>query len=99
MRSPGSQAVERTAPVPPMRPGQVERATHDDKRRGTTDLSARGHVHMADLSLGEAVPFGPALLVFGQPRGAVAPKAAMRGSAGELGDVLVPAGTRPRSKA
>ena len=37
---PQIQAVERTAPVLPMRPGQVERHTHDYKRHGTTDLFA-----------------------------------------------------------
>jgi transposase len=34
------QAVERTAPVLPLRPGQPERVTHDYKRHGTTDLFA-----------------------------------------------------------
>jgi hypothetical protein len=37
---PQIQAVERTAPVVPMRPGQVERHTHDDRRHGTTNLFA-----------------------------------------------------------
>ena len=37
---PQIQAIERTAPVLPMRPGQVERHTHDYKRHGTTDLFA-----------------------------------------------------------
>lgn len=37
---PQIQAVERTAPVLPMRPGQLERHTHDYKRHGTTDLFA-----------------------------------------------------------
>ena len=37
---PRIQAVERTAPVLPMRPGQPERRTHDYKRHGTTDLFA-----------------------------------------------------------
>ncbi len=37
---PQIQAVERTAPVLPMRPGQVERVTHDYRRHGTTDLFA-----------------------------------------------------------
>ena len=37
---PSIQALERTAPVLPMRPGQVERHTHDDVRHGTTDLFA-----------------------------------------------------------
>jgi transposase len=34
------QALERTAPVLPMRPGQVERRTHDYIRHGTTELFA-----------------------------------------------------------
>src|ERR671928_588973 len=37
---PQIQAVERTEPVLPMRPGQPERVTHDYKRHGTTDLFA-----------------------------------------------------------
>ncbi len=37
---PQIQAVERTAPVLPMRPGQAERRTHDYKRHGTLDLFA-----------------------------------------------------------
>jgi transposase len=37
---PQIQAVERTAPSVPMRPGQVERHTHDYRRHGTTDLFA-----------------------------------------------------------
>jgi transposase len=37
---PQIQALERTAPVLPMRPGQVERHTHDYVRHGTTDLFA-----------------------------------------------------------
>jgi transposase len=37
---PQIQAIERTAPVLPMRPGQVERRTHDYVRHGTTDLFA-----------------------------------------------------------
>ena len=37
---PQIQAVEGTAPVLPMRPGQPERATHDYRRHGTTDLFA-----------------------------------------------------------
>jgi transposase len=34
------QALDRTAPVLPLRPGQVERRTHDYKRHGTTTLFA-----------------------------------------------------------
>jgi len=37
---PSIQAIERTAPVLPMRPGQVERRTHDHARHGTSDLLA-----------------------------------------------------------
>lgn len=36
----GIQALDRTAPVLPMRPGQVERRTHDYSRHGATDLFA-----------------------------------------------------------
>src|SRR4029077_14142290 len=32
------QALDRTAPLLPMQPGQVERRTHDYKRHGTTSL-------------------------------------------------------------
>ena len=34
------QALDRTQPLPPMRPGQIERRTHDDERHGTTTLFA-----------------------------------------------------------
>jgi transposase len=34
------QALDRTAPLLPMRPGQVERRTHDYARHGTTSLFA-----------------------------------------------------------
>lgn len=34
------QALDRTQPILPMRPGQIERRTHDDKRHGTTSLFA-----------------------------------------------------------
>ncbi len=34
------QALDRTQPMLPMRPGQVERRSHDDKRHGTTSLFA-----------------------------------------------------------
>jgi transposase len=34
------QALDRTAPLLPMRPGQAERRTHDYKRHGTTSLFA-----------------------------------------------------------
>ncbi len=34
------QALDRTQPLPPMRPGQLERGTHDYKRHGTTSLFA-----------------------------------------------------------
>ncbi len=34
------QALDRTAPMLPMQPGQIERRTHDYKRHGTTTLFA-----------------------------------------------------------
>jgi transposase len=34
------QALDRTAPLLPLRPGQIERRTHDYKRHGTTSLFA-----------------------------------------------------------
>ena len=37
---PQIQALNRTAPLLPMQPGQVERRTHDYKRHGTTSLFA-----------------------------------------------------------
>lgn len=42
------QALDRTQPLLPMRPGQVERRTHDYKRHGTTTLFAA-----LDLARGE----------------------------------------------
>jgi transposase len=36
----GIQALDRTQPILPMRPGQVERRTHDYKRNGVIDLFA-----------------------------------------------------------
>jgi transposase len=36
----GIQALDRSQPILPMRPGQVERRTHDYKRHGVTDLFA-----------------------------------------------------------
>ena len=37
---PQIQALDRTAPLLPLQPGQVERGTHDYKRHGTTSLYA-----------------------------------------------------------
>jgi hypothetical protein len=37
---PQTQALDRTQPMLPLRPGQVERRTHDDKRHGTARLYA-----------------------------------------------------------
>ena len=34
------QALDRTQPMLPLRPGQLERRTHDDKCHGTTSLFA-----------------------------------------------------------
>jgi transposase len=44
------QALNRTQPLLPMRPGQVERRTHDYKRHGTTNLYAA-----YDLSTGHVI--------------------------------------------
>ncbi len=38
------QALDLTQPLLPLRPGQVERRTHDYKRNGTTSLFAAGEV-------------------------------------------------------
>jgi len=46
----GIQALDRTQPILPMRPGQVERRTHDYKRNGVTDLFAA-----LNLATGEVV--------------------------------------------
>jgi len=43
------QALDRTQPLLPMRPGQVERRTHDYKRHGTTTLFAALNVKTAKL--------------------------------------------------
>jgi len=39
------QALDRTQPMLPMRPGQIERQTHDYKRNGTVQLYAALEVH------------------------------------------------------
>ena len=49
LNPPQIQALDRTAPVLPLRPGHAERRTHDDNRHGTTSLFAAlavktGHV-------------------------------------------------------
>jgi transposase len=44
------QALDRTAPMLPMRPGQVERHTHDYERHGTTSLFAA-----LDVATGQVV--------------------------------------------
>ena len=46
----GIQALDRTQPVLPMRPGQVERRTHDYVRNGVTDLFAA-----LDVASGEVI--------------------------------------------
>src|SRR4030095_4178232 len=43
------QALDRTQPLLPMRPGQVERRTHDYKRHGTTTLFAALNAKTAKL--------------------------------------------------
>ncbi len=39
-KEPDSEALDRTQPLLPLQPGQVERGTHDYKRHGTTSLFA-----------------------------------------------------------
>src|SRR5215472_5256438 len=43
------QALDRTQPVLPMRPGQVERRSHDYRRHGTTTLFAALNVKTSEL--------------------------------------------------
>lgn len=45
----GIQALDRTQPSLPMRPGQVERRTHDYKRHGVTDLFAALNVATGEI--------------------------------------------------
>jgi hypothetical protein len=51
------QALDRAAPLLPMRPGQIERRTHDYQRHGTTSeqvlgiaLRAKAHLILRPLS-------------------------------------------------
>jgi transposase len=43
------QALDRTQPLLPLRPGQVERRTHDYKRHGTTSLFAALNAKTGDV--------------------------------------------------
>ena len=43
------QALDRTAPLLPMRPGQIERRTHDYTRHGTTSLFAALDARTGDI--------------------------------------------------
>ena len=43
------QALDRTQPLLPMRPGQIERRTHDYKRNGTVQLYAALEVHAGQV--------------------------------------------------
>ncbi len=45
----GIQALDRTQPILPMRPGQVERRTHDYRRNGLTDLFAALNVATGEV--------------------------------------------------
>jgi transposase len=45
----GIQALDRTQPILPMRPGQVERRTHDYVRNGVTDLFAALNVATGEV--------------------------------------------------
>jgi len=44
------QALDRTQPMLPMRPGQIERRTHDYKRNGTIQLYAALEVHAGHVT-------------------------------------------------
>ena len=46
---PQIQALERTQPLLPMRPGQIERHTHDYRRHGTTTLFAALNAKTSDV--------------------------------------------------
>jgi transposase len=46
---PQIQALERTQPLLPMRPGQIERRTHDYRRHGTTPLFAALNAKTSDV--------------------------------------------------
>jgi transposase len=52
---PQIQALERTAPLLPMQPGQIERRTHDYRRHGTTSLFAALDVKTGTI-LGDIQP-------------------------------------------
>src|SRR5438094_3918482 len=56
------QALDRTAPLLPMRPGQAERRTHDYKRHGVTSLFAALDVKNGQ-SLGSDAPASPLVRV------------------------------------
>ena len=47
---PQIQALDRTAPLLPLQPGQVERRTHDYKRHGTTSLYAALNVQSGEVT-------------------------------------------------
>lgn len=49
------QALDRTQPLLPMRPGQIERQTHDYKRHGTTSLFAALDVQAGTI-VGKCMP-------------------------------------------
>ena len=56
------QALDRTQPLLPMRPGQIERRTHDYTRHGTTSLSRRSmskRARSSDSSIDVIAPSSP----------------------------------------
>src|ERR1035437_9736882 len=53
---PQTQALDRTAPMLPMRPGRVERHTHDYNRNGTTSLFAALDVATGQVTNQAAAP-------------------------------------------
>ncbi len=49
------RALDRTQPLLPLRPGQIERRTHDDERHGTTTLFAALDVKAGTI-VGKCMP-------------------------------------------
>ena len=70
---PQIQALDRTQPLLPMRPGQIERRTHDYDRHGTTTLIAALNAKTSEVRQGKASSqISPAVLVTsGDPGGGV----------------------------
>ncbi len=53
------QALDRTAPMLPLRPGLATRRTHDDKRHGTTTLFAALEIAAGQITAAQKAPPPP----------------------------------------